>query len=805
MDIEQSPSYSATVSSNEFGNSTATVTINAPLPGEADLTLTHEPIVISSSIADQVSLKIKLENAGPDKATNVQVHDLLPAGLTFVSSSSVVGTYNSSTGIWAISELGIGADTILTINVKVDEDGTSTENFAEVWLSDQYDPNSIPGNGETSELDDASLEVPIADLRLTETVDIAGSNAVFTIRVSNSGPDDASGVKVKTALPSLTSAYTFVSSGQTQGTYVSGASEGIWDVGNLADGASATLTITTTTVSSSLLVNWVEVSASNQVDPDSVPTNNSRTEDDDASAPSADLFVTQSVNIVNPDVNDNVIFSIKVQNAGIAATTNVQVKDLLPSGLTYVSYTSTAGTYSSSTGIWTAGNLINGASQTLNITAKVTANGVKTNWAEVWKSDEADPDSTPGNSSTTEDDDASASIISDRSIIINEVAWAGTAASPADEWIELYNPSNASISIADWTLKSASGSIYITLSGTIKAGEYFLLERDNNFTVSDVAADQVYTGALSDDGEILILSDGIGASANVIDTANNENGGTWPKGSSASPFGSMERQGTTLDADKTWVTNIGNPKNGLDANSGLIYGTPRKVNSNGTAVAATSTAPAPTAIPPVGRPIINEFLARPGFDWNQDGKIDVFDEYIEIKNIGAVDISISGWTLDDEASVGSNPFTLPDVTLKPGQRVVFYGLQTNILLSDGGDTVRLINPGGKIFDAYTYKIAKVEDQTVCRLPDGNGSWYEDCVPTPGLTNTREGTVPVMPGGGSFESPICELPDTLPADFIFAECRGYGANIWQTFYWDKTGWQGDQRVPVNAGKWESFVE
>ncbi|MBK8823290.1 MAG: DUF11 domain-containing protein [Anaerolineales bacterium] len=591
------PSYSATVSSNEFGNSTATVTINAPLPGEADLTLTHEPIVISSSIADQVSLKLKLHNAGPDKATNVQVRDLLPAGLTFVSSSSVVGTYNSSTGIWAISELGMGADAILTINVKVDEDGTSTENFAEVWLSDQYDPNSTPGNGEMGEPDDTSLEVPIADLRLTETVDIAGSNAVFTIRVSNSGPDDATGVKVKTALPSLTSAYTFVSSGQTQGVTPYNSLTGIWDVGNLADGASATLTITTTTVSSSLLVNWVEVSASNQVDPDSVPTNNSRTEDDDASAPSADLFVTQSVNIVNPDVNDNVIFSIKVQNAGIAATTNVQVKDLLPSGLTYVSYTSTAGTYSSSTGIWAAGNLINGASQTLNITAKVTANGVKTNWAEVWKSDEADPDSTPGNSSTTEDDDASASIISDRSIIINEVAWAGTAASPADEWIELYNPSSASISIADWTLKSASGSINITLSGTIKAGEYFLLERDNNFTVSDIAADQIYTGALSDDGEILILSDGIGVSANVIDTANNENGGTWPKGSSASPFGSMERQGTTLDADKTWVTNIGNPKNGLDANSGLIYGTPRKVNSNGTAVAATSTAPAPTAIP----------------------------------------------------------------------------------------------------------------------------------------------------------------------------------------------------------------
>ena len=63
----------------------------------------------------------------------------------------------------------------------------------------------------------------------------------------------------------------------------------------------------------------------------------------------------------------------------------------------------------------------------------------------------------------------------------------------------------------------------------------------------------------------------------------------------------------------------------------------------------------------------------------------------------------------------------------------------------------------------------------------------------------------MPDGEHFESPVCELPDTLPADFLFAECRGYGANIWRSMYWDKTGWQGDQFVPENMSKWESFVE
>jgi len=265
----------------------------------------------------------------------------------------------------------------------------------------------------------------------------------------------------------------------------------------------------------------------------------------------------------------------------------------------------------------------------------------------------------------------------------------------------------------------------------------------------------------------------------------------------------MERVGTSTELDKNWVSNLGNPKNGLDADNGFIYGTPRRANSAGTAVAPIPTLTRPGGTSLAGRPIINEFLVRPGFDWNQDGKVDVYDEFIEIKNIGNADISISGWKLEIESGRGSGTFALPAQTLKVGQRLLFYALQSNLLLSDGGDTIRLISSNGEIFDAYTYGIAKVEDETVCRLPDGNGSWYEDCIPTPNFSNTREGTVPSMPGEG-FESPVCELPDTLPADFLFAECRGYGSNMWRAFYWDVLGWQGSQYIG-NAGRWESFVE
>ncbi|KAF2341360.1 DUF11 domain-containing protein, partial [Flavobacterium nitrogenifigens] len=91
-------------------------------------------------------------------------------------------------------------------------------------------------------------------------------------------------------------------------------------------------------------------------------------------------------------------------NAGPQATDGVAVTDLLPSGYTYVSYTATAGSYNPATGLWTVGNMAIAATHTLQITAIVNATGNYVNVAEVTASSQPDPDSTPNNGVTTEDD-----------------------------------------------------------------------------------------------------------------------------------------------------------------------------------------------------------------------------------------------------------------------------------------------------------------------------------------------------------------------------------------------------------------
>ncbi len=227
-------------------------------------------------------------------------------------------------------------------------------------------------------------------------------------------------------------------------------------------------------------------------------------------------------------------------------------------------------------------------------------------------------------------------------------------------------------------------------------------------------------------------------------------------------------------------------------------------------VSTTIRTPTPTRIPsPIPPPpllVINEFVPRPGRDWNLDGVINTNDEYIEILNHGVIDVNLSGYSLDDEVNIGSAPFRLPDEILRPGERRVFYGSETGLLLSDGGDGVRLLRPNGQLMDAYNYFVVRFPDQSYCRLPDNGGAddWNQNCFPTPGLQNSLSGNV-VNPPTIAEPDNLCPIADTLPDDFVLAECLPFGNNIWNPAYWDRFGWYGERYLPVSPGKWPVFVD
>jgi uncharacterized repeat protein (TIGR01451 family) len=115
--------------------------------------------------------------------------------------------------------------------------------------------------------------------------------------------------------------------------------------------------------------------------------------------PITDLNVTKTVDNLSPSVGSNVVFTLVASNGGPNDATNVSVQDLLPSGYTYVSSNAPVGTtYNNTTGLWNIGNLANGTTSTLTITATVNATGNYANTATI-SGTENDP--TPTNSTST--------------------------------------------------------------------------------------------------------------------------------------------------------------------------------------------------------------------------------------------------------------------------------------------------------------------------------------------------------------------------------------------------------------------
>lgn len=129
-----------------------------------------------------------------------------------------------------------------------------------------------------------------------------------------------------------------------------------------------------------------------------------------------------------------------------------------------------------------------------------------------------------------------------KSVVFSEIAWMGTgptAGQRADEWIELYNNTDAEIDIADWKIFSFGSQLnFKTLNNTIvPAHSYFLLERTDDNAVLNVGADIIFTGELNNSVGVLQLVDNDG---NIIDEVDCQ--GSWYAGSTANnQYRSMAR------------------------------------------------------------------------------------------------------------------------------------------------------------------------------------------------------------------------------------------------------------------------
>lgn len=378
---------SAVASADQFDpdatNNSASVVAT---PQRADLAMSKTVSNATPNVGDPLTYTVTITNLGPDAATSVSVQDTLPAGVPFVSATPSQGAFDSATGSWTIGTLANGATATLGIQVTVTFPNPAL-NFAFVSASDQFDP--VAGNDSAT----ASIAPPLGDLSLTKTVSDGTPNVgdviTFTLALTNAGPDDVPSVLVSDPLPA---GLVLLNATATQGSYAPVL--GVWNVGVMASGATATLTMTARVDSPSSVVN-VATASSSTFDPD--PSDNTGTVG--VSPQQADLVVTKAVSNPSPTVGSTITFTVEVGNNGPDTATNVAVRDLLPAGLALVSATPSVGTYNTA-GAWTVGTLANGATATLSIDATVLAGGSATNFATV-SADQFDPAPGDGSASAT--------------------------------------------------------------------------------------------------------------------------------------------------------------------------------------------------------------------------------------------------------------------------------------------------------------------------------------------------------------------------------------------------------------------
>jgi uncharacterized repeat protein (TIGR01451 family) len=261
---------------NAGNNSSTTTAATVSASADVDVTKTG-PAAVSPDT--DITYTVTVTNAGPSDAAGVSLSDTLPANTTFVSATQTDGpTFactpppvgGTGTLTCTIATLDAGATATFSLVLHVDPAtpvGSTIANTATV-SSTTPDPNGANGSATSN----AAVAPGVTDVRITKTANqpqlATGSNATYTITVTNDGPAIAIDAVVSDTLPAGT---TFQSATPSQGT-CSGTTTVTCSLGNLNAGAAATITLVVTLPSTPGPVeNTATVTSANV---DSNPANN---------------------------------------------------------------------------------------------------------------------------------------------------------------------------------------------------------------------------------------------------------------------------------------------------------------------------------------------------------------------------------------------------------------------------------------------------------------------------------------------------------------------------------------------------
>lgn len=187
--------------------------------GSADVgvTITDNPDPVAPG--SPLTYTLDVSNDGPDTATDVTVVQTLPDGVTFVSADPSQGTCTQQGQVLScdLGNVAPGATPAIDVTVVPIADGVLTT--VATVSANEPDPDTSNNSDQEQTVVGAGAATGSADLAITKTVAPqpaqVGDDLVYTVVVTNGGPDPAVDTTVTDVLPA---AFAFDSATPDQGT-----------------------------------------------------------------------------------------------------------------------------------------------------------------------------------------------------------------------------------------------------------------------------------------------------------------------------------------------------------------------------------------------------------------------------------------------------------------------------------------------------------------------------------------------------------------------------------------------------------